>query len=346
MSTKEPLRASNGQGLEKKAGTAKVKGMSIFNEYKDGNGYTIKVANMQNPLVCKRTGVVEIECLKKTNSMEPRFTISNVFDEELGIWFGVPLGIDARTKEIRWQRFAVGDRKSYDLTKNADAVEWAVVSRAPWLIGSPYQKGKPHYKMFDKDAEAQEIITKSTIRSKAMEIVTNEIAIKDMMDIYRVFGRNPEGFSPLRLKAELIKIAEKSPKEFYDTWSSSNRSLLIIFNRCVSLGIINFDVAKGGYLWKDGLALGITEQSAMEYLTKNPQLLQQANLESQAKDGYQKKFQSMSDPEKSFFGVGEEESIDDELMDLRMQAALLKVPGFKDMDKETLQRAVDELSEG
>ena len=179
-----------------------------------------------------------------------------------------------------------------------------------------------------------------------MEIATNEIAIEDMMDIYRVFGKNPEGFSPLRLKAELIKIAEKSPKEFYDTWSSSNRSLLVIFNRCLSLGIITFDIAKGGYMWKDSLAIGITEHSAMEYMTKHPQLLNQANLESIEKDGYQKKFKAMNADEEAFFQTADNESVDEELMDLRMQAALLKVEGFKNMDKKTLQKAIDEISEG
>lgn len=335
---------NDGQTPTKKAeNVSKRKVEPIFHEYSDGGGFPIKLANMNNPLICKREGVVEIECIKKTNTLEPRISISRVFDDGLGIWFGVPLGADPKTKEIKWQRFVIGDRKTYDLTKQGDAIEWAVVSRASWLIGSPYQKGKPLYRMYDRDAEAREIIVNSTIRSKAMEIAGKEIAIDEMMDMYRVFGKNPEGFSPLRLHAELIKIAEKNPKEFVNAWNNSNRSVLIIFNRAVALGLITMNINKGGYVWKDSLPLGLTEQAAMDYLIKNPQLLNQADLESKNKDNYRKKFSSMTNEEKEFFGA-DEVVVDSDLVQLRMTASLMNISGFESMSKGELESAIEESS--
>lgn len=333
--------ASNDQVSETK--TVAKKREPLYYIFKDANGSPMKIANMNNRLICKRQGVVEIECIRKKNTVEPDFGISRVDDRESGIIYGVNPTIDARTKDVRFKRFRVGDFATYDLSKYDDAVEWAIVSRAPWLLGSAFQRGKVYYKMHDKDAEARDVIAKSSIRSKATEIAHTQIPIEDMMDMYRCFGKNPAGFSPLRLQAELVKIAENTPKEFYDLWTSSNRKLLMTFNRCVSIGLITMDIQRGGFMWKNSLALGLTEQSAMEYLVKNPQLLNQADIESQKQDVGKKAFIGLSKAEKDFFEVEEFQEEDVELVELRQSARLMGVADYQTLGKEELEKIVDEI---
>ena len=337
---------SGAHGLTKMVPTeskTKVSNLPLYHIYKDGNGQEFKVANMNNPIICPRKGVIEIECIRKTNSLEPRFSLSNAYDRELDLWFGVPMGIDTRTKEIRWQRFQIGDFKTYNLNKFSDAAEWAVISRAPWLIGSPYQKGKPYFKKHDREADANEIIIKSTIRSKAMEIA-GTIKIEEMCDMYRNFGRNPEGFSPNMLKAELIKIAERSPKEFVSLWDNANRSVITIFKRSEALGLITFDINKGGYMWKDSLSMGMTEESAIKFLTENKSIMANADLESKSRDGATKSYKTLSKAEQDFFGEDAKDE-DVELIDLRKAAKIMGLKDFMTKSKDELQKIVDELSE-
>jgi len=320
----------------------KTKGVPMYFTFKDGNGFEIKVANTDNPLVCDRNQIVEIETVKKSNTVEPRFSVSNAYDDEMGMYFGVPIGIDKRTGDLKWQRFTIGDRKTYDCKRHADAVEWSVVKRSSFLEGSPYQRGKVFYKQFDKEAEAREIIVKSTLRVQANEIATKMIAIEDQMDMYRNFGKNPEGFTMIMLQAEIIKIAERNPKEFIDIWNNKNRSALTTFNRCISVGLITFNIGNGGYMWKESFVLGSTEQTALQALIDNKNILNQAEIESRQKDTMGKKM--MSAAEAKFFQPEEgEENV--ELVELRMAAKLLQLADYMSMDIDTLRKYVDEAGE-
>lgn len=309
----------------------------MYKIYKD-NGYEIKVANMDHPSICNRQRIVEIECIKKTNFNEPAFRIRNVYDAELGLFFGVPIGVD-KNGNIKWQSFVVGDRRRYDCKRHQDAVEWAVVGRAPWLEGSPYQSGKVYYKMFDRDAEAQEVILKSTLRRKAQDIVDKMISIEDQMDMYRNFGKNPEGFTPTMLHAEVIKISERNPKEFIDMWENQNRGPVTIFKRCESIGLIQFRLDRGGYVFKD-LPLGLTEQAAIQYITTNKTTMAQMDMESKQKDTSVKNLKGMSDAERNFF-MPDDDSVSEEVMELRMEAKLCGIANFINMSEDELRKAID-----
>lgn len=338
METQE--KTPTGKGAKTKPETTKLPAFTVI---KDGNGTEYKIANMANPYICQRKGIVEIEVLKKLNTMEPRYSFSNVYDSELGIHFGVVLGIDSRTKEIKWQRFSVGDFKRYDLTNHADAVEWAVMRRTTRLIGSPFMRGKPLYRMFDKEAEAREVIAKSTIRSKAMEVATQMIKIEDQADVYRNFGKNPAGHTVTTLHAEIIKLAERSPKEFIDMWENKNRPVVTLFNKCVAVGLINFDIAKGGYMWKDSLPMGVTEQTSQNFLLENKSVYNQAKIEAEQRDNTTKTLVKMTREEESFFG-NEEVEDDQELVNLRIQAKAINIQNVMGMSKKELTEALDEFS--
>lgn len=321
------------------------KTLPLFRIFKDGNNYEYKIANMDNPIICNRKGIVQIESIKKQNSKEPRFSISNVYDRETGIYFGVPLGINNRTKEIIWQRFVIGDARNYDLSNKQDAVEWTIVRRAPWLQGSSFQRGKAHYRMFDKEAEANEVITRMSIRKKAIETAEKMIAIEEQVDMLRNFGKNPLGFSPKMLYAEIIKIAEKSPKEFLDVWANANRPVITVFKRCLQLGMIRFDINKGGYLWKDSLAMGISEQSAIAFFLENKQILNQANIESKQRDVFTKKLSAEAGNKMTQLQLDEKDAEQStQLTELQITAKYLGIEGYNTMDEQELNSAIESAS--
>jgi len=343
MSTTNSGENEGVQTPKKTASKTKIGNEPIYFEYIDGNNYKHKVANMNNPFICKRKGSVEIECIKKSNTNPPRFSISTVHDKELGLIFGVPLGIDSRTKEIRWARFVVEDFKRYDLSKKQDAVEWTIVSRAPWLAGSPFQRGKSHFRMYDREAIAKEVIETSTLRSKAEELARKSIPLEDLCDMYRNFGKNPEGFSYIMLQAEMIKIAQRSPKDFLNIWENTNRAVLTSFNRATQMGIVEYNAVKGGYLYKN-LPLGLTDQAAIKYLLENKTLLAQIDLQSKELDTVAINIKKQTDNEKEFFGT-QDATEDVELVELRMAAKVLGIKNVPGFTKAELQKEVDVLSE-
>lgn len=332
--------------IKKTSSKIKTKGIPLYESYKDGNGFETKVANLNNPYVVPQAGIIEVQCIKKSNHTEARYSISNAFDSDLGLWFGVPTGVDERTKKIAWQRFVIGDFRRYDLSKVSDRREWAVFSRSAVLEGSPYQRGKILYRKFDKEAEARETIERSTIRRRAMEIVDQMVKIEDLMDMYRNFGRNPEGFSLTQLQAEIIKIAERTPKDFVNMYENANRGAVTIFNRAKATGLITFDINKGGFLWKDSLPIGLTDQGAIKYLLDNPTILNQANIESKSKDpvaNHQRL--NLTAEQKKFFQVEDGSDEEDvELIEFRSAAKIMGIANYMSMTKAQLEKALDEAT--
>lgn len=348
---KQPKAAQNGQDADSTTtATATVKATVPLYKIIKENDFERKIANMDHPLVCQNKGIIEIECLKKSNFIEARRSISIVNAHDLGIIFGVPLGKDEATGQIKWQRFVIGDSKRYDLSKRQDAVEWAVVSRAPWLVGSPYQKGKPAYKKYDREEEAKDHIKRVTIREKAMDILKTMVTIDDMPDMLRNFGKNPSGLTPIMVQSELLKIAERSPEDFVNIWDNANRSVITIFNRSKDLGIITYDIVNGGFLFKKTLPMGLTEQAAIKYLTENKQVLATADMESKSKDHVGNNFiknakldkAKIDSQDNDWDSDNTEESI--ELLNLRIEAKLMGIEGVALMDEKQLQSAIEEKS--
>lgn len=337
MATK-PKGAQDGQEASK---TTPAAAIPFYKIQKDGNGFSRKIANMDNPKICPRRGIVEIEVLKKSNFNEPRYSITVVPDPETGILYGVPIGIDEKTGAIKWQRFIIGDFRRYDLSKASDAIEWAVVSRSPRLVGSPFAKGKPMYKKHDKEEEARTVIKNSTLRKKAMAIMEESMTPTDYPDMLRNFGKNPAGLSPTMAQAELLKVAERTPEEFVNVWENVNRNIITTFNRCKSVGLMIFDLEKGGWMWRGTIPMGMTDQAVIKYLSDNKQLLVTADHESKARDVVGKALVGDSKKQTESGGVEEEEVVDQELENLRIEARMMGIDGVGMMSKEQLRETID-----
>jgi len=325
------------ESATKTAGKLKTAGIPLYYLHKDSSGYEHRVANMDNPIICERKGIVEIECIRKSNLIQPNFSICTVRDRDLNIIFGVPNGIDPRSKDIRWQRFRLGDFKRYDLRNNEDAVEWAIVRRAPFLQGSPYQKGKVFYKVHDKEAEARTVISDSKLRRRAQDVAEEMVAIEEMTDMYRNFGENPIGFSATMLRAEIIKIANRSPKEFLAVWDNANREVISIFNRCLSVGLVSYHAASASFMWKNSLPMGMTKEAAIKFLLDNKPTLNQAKMESESLDHVSKKIKS----ESSSMANANRMEVDEDYIQLLGVAKIIGLKNYSDLSKEELQKAVD-----
>ena len=324
--------ASNGQALSKKAIE-----IPLYKIVKGPDNREYRVINFDNPDMCKRTGLIEIEVIRK--KLEPEIKFSNAYDPDLDLYYGEILGYETNTKNPIWRQYSIlAYYKTYDLTKKADSIEWKILSMQSFLIGSPFAKGRPLIKKYDRESEAIKAIQESTIKAKAIEIINKQIPLNEMMDIYRVVkGSNPDGLSPVRLQYELIKAAESKPEEFYNAYMLKNKNLLVIFKRAEVYGLISSDIDGFKYM---GQILGITQTAALEYLEKNPAILQKLDSDSRIKDETaQKTFRAMSSGEMQFYQT-EEGQISQDLFDLRIQANALNIE-HKGMDVDALRLAID-----
>jgi len=258
--------------------------MPLFTKMIDGNNFEYKIVNFENPKVCQQTGIILIEALKRSQIKQPRISFSRVTDPETGVVFGIPLGTEKETGELKFDRIVLTDMMQFDLSIPRDRKLWCVISHHPCMMGSPFQSGTPKYKQIDKDKEANKIIRMSKARRRASEIAENMIGA-ELYDMATNLGVSSEHNNLNTLLAAVIEKAEKEPNEFLDIYDNANRNVLTAFNRARATGLITLDVTNG-YMWKDTYALGSTEAMAVKKLIENPTLLMNMDLESKQRSQF------------------------------------------------------------
>lgn len=324
--------AQTAGSMENGAGSEK-----LFYEIQDGNGFTYRIANMNNRLVCPRKGIVQIEAISRHKGKQANFGFCNVFDSKLKIWYGVPMGINQATKEIIWKRFYLPEWRQYNLAVEEDAIEWAIVSRSNFMEGSPYAAGRPAYKKYDLEAEAEAKIERISAIKEAVEIVTS-LKLKDWISVARFFGKNPENMSVNQLRAEAYTQADRNPKEFISYWTNTNRQVIDIFNAAKAYGLVSYNVTKG-WLFRNTMPIGNTEQQAIAYVIQNPEFAQGLAMAVKDKDVTEKIIKRNEAPEQIDFDkiTGKDNR---ELVELQMRAQLLGIKGYDIMSEEELKEAV------
>ena len=255
---------------------------------KDGNGFENKVCNFSHPDVCKRKGSITIEAIRRTNRHASRVAFRRTTDKSSGIIYGIPQGIDKESQDITFMQIILPDCKSYDLSNEQDAKEWSVVRMQPFMIGSPLQSGKPLYRIYDKEEEANTVINKVNDRMRATDVVKSLNSMQQI-DMVRNMGMSPEFNSPTLLLAQIYQLAEKDPSKFLEIWDNSNRNVMTIINRAKAVGLITLDPIQG-YQWKKGIVIGMNEPQMVDYLMKNPQLYVTIDMESRNLDTLYKKY--------------------------------------------------------
>lgn len=258
----------------------------LYTIYKDGNSAEHKVCNMDHPDVCPRKGHIVIEAIRKSKRHETNIGFTNVRDRNSGIVYGIYQGIDTRTKEILYQRIHLGDREEYNLENLQDARVWAVVSRYNGLEGSPFQYGKPMFRVHNKEAEAEKTIAKIKNGTRAVAIAES-LKGGQLLDMSRNLGIPPEHNSMGIMLSEIMKKAQENPDAFLSVWDNTNRQVLTIINRAKAVGLLRYDSMKG-FLWREGLPIGSNDMQMIDYLVKNVQLLTTMDHDSKELDNFYK----------------------------------------------------------
>ncbi|MCC7514551.1 MAG: hypothetical protein IT212_07645 [Bacteroidia bacterium] len=303
----------------------------MYYEMKDGKGMTHKIANMNNPLVCRRKGVIEIEAIRRGKDKQANISICTTFDARNRIIFGIPTGIDNETNKIIYKRFYLPEFKTYNLSNADEAEEWAIIKHHEVLNGP-----RPTYKIYDTEAIAQAEINEISLIEEAVSIAKG-MKLKDWVPCARFFGHDPAGMTPTMLQSEIMKLAKNTPSELIDYWGQESRPVVDIFNAAKAVGLIHHDHVKG-WLFKKTLPLGSTQEQAMRYVIKDTVFAKSLQTEVDSLDITTESIASgKSNRRKTSFDEMEESK---DVFDLKIKAKLLGIKEFDKLTDDQLRKRV------
>ena len=256
-------------------------GASIYTEgvhyklHKDGNGTEYKIANLENEDLCPRQGIIILSPMRESNRHRTKVAVSIVLDRQMGVLWGIPNGVDPKTKELQFLKIYLDDHETFDLSDANQAMRWAIIKNSLFVEGSPNLRGKPLYKVKDAEKDARRYLANRQQKRKAIDIA-EALYGEQLYDMARNLGIPPEANSDVTLQAEVIKRAEDDAKGFMAIYDSPTRKELTIFKKAVTAGIIVEDKTNG---WcYNGQPLGVNEVMAIEYMKDYPQVCQAIDL--------------------------------------------------------------------
>jgi hypothetical protein len=285
--------------MENETGTKIPKtknGMDLYTIMKDKNGFENKICNFDNPDVVAQEGIIIIEAIGRVQIKTPKTTFKRQVDRNTGIIYGIPTGeFDERTGIIKYQPILLGDMLQFDLSNVQERKIWCVVKMHECVIGSPFKRGKPKYRVVDEEKEANRtiLVAKSKVRAAA---IIDKLTGAETYDMSINLGMSVEHNSPAMLQANLINKAEKEPERFLEIYDNTNKGVITAFKRGLATGLITKTV-ESGYLWQNSLPLGNNESMVIKYLLEHMTLLQQIDRESKSSNTFFKKHADKSEME-------------------------------------------------
>lgn len=236
---------------------------------KDGHGNDERQLNFDNPQVCPRKGMVELVPLKERKTFDNRVSFRRFVDRSTKCNVGIPERIDPKTKEFVYKQITIIGRRMYDLTNENDAKEWACIKLSSYLQGSPNQSvgNAPIYKVYDKEKQASETITKADDMVRAIQ-VAQTLQGANLTDMLNVCGVDSKGMSETMKQSAILNFAMREPVKFLGHWESPERKENFLLKRALALDIIQMDHTLGTFSY-NGLQLGPTEPAAVDYLKQN-----------------------------------------------------------------------------
>lgn len=254
------VKTSTGEDLLKEGVHYKI--------FKDGNGVEYKIVNFENPEICPREGIVQLHPMRISNRHANKIGFKHVVDRVTGIIWGIPTGVNIKTKELEFLKIYLEDSETYDLSNPMDAMKCAVIRNSFFLEGSPNLSGKPKYKIYDVERQALKYLSDRSTKRKAIDIAEG-LQGDNLIDMARNLGIPPEANSVVTMQMEVIKRAEDDPNRFMEIWDSPTRKELTVLKRAMANGVVTHDPAIG-YNY-NGSPLGQNEAMAVEYLKEWPQ---------------------------------------------------------------------------
>lgn len=240
-----------------------------YKTVKDGNGLEHKILNFENPELCPRDGIVELEPLKTSRRHKNHVSFRVIRDKEMDVLVGIPLGIDPKTKQLLFQKITIEEKETLDLSIPADAMKWACIKRSHYFVDSPNFQGssKTKYKAIDREQEAIKFELERRTKRKAIDIAES-LHGNDLEDFALNLGIDPRVMSSKTLWMEVVKFAEQNGTRFMEIWNSDMREEMTILKRGVSAGVLSQTVDLG--INYNGLTLGFNEPEAAKYLKDHP----------------------------------------------------------------------------
>lgn len=223
----------------------------------------------------EKGGTIEIHPVNP-NRLE-HFSFRGYRSRKDGLWYGVPMGKD-KDGNYKFRKIIVKGFHEFNVEIERDLYEALILMHHPKCLKSENQKGKPLFKVYDKEKEAEKSIKTFKMEKDCLEIAL-ELEGDELVDFSRMLGITPESNRSNVVKKLVLEKAQKSPKSFHDAWNNPNRRTIEIFFRAQAVGLVKFS-SDSGWTYKDGQMLGSTEEAAIATLNDNKQLLQFINFES------------------------------------------------------------------
>lgn len=280
---------------------------SLFIIIKDRSNFEHKVINFDNNAICPRKGKREISSIKKSSRHVSTSSFTNIKDKETGIIYGIPQGIDQKTGELKFRRIIIEDHMFFDLSIESERKMFIVLSNAPFVADSPFGQGKPRFRIVNREKEAEKIIFIQKNKRVAEDIIS-ELTTVEMFDLGRNLGLPVDQMSDSMVQAELYEYVSRKPKpglgeksgaeDFLEMYHNSNREVITVLKRAMSVGAVKFELASG-FVTSKGIPLGINESQAVRYLLSNTSLLLALDQESKEKDRHTKEYSTDADFKKN-----------------------------------------------
>lgn len=248
---------------------------------------TYKIVNFDakdengNYIYAPKTGIVELVPMKRVKRHDNILRTYASLDPDHDFFYGIPNGVDRKTGAVRWQAVLVGDFLTINLAKPEERKRWIVLKNSAFVAGSPNLIGKPKYKVYDKEAEANKYIAERVPKRNAV-VRAEALFGSDLIEIGRNLGFAVDHMSQTQLHAEVIKSAEENYKRFNEVFDSPLRVQTSVLNRAIATGVVHTDPITG-YMY-GGMTLGITEGNAIEYLKVNMNICQTIDTLSKGKE--------------------------------------------------------------
>lgn len=230
-----------------------------------------KFINFNNPEICPRQGIVEIEALRDKNFRKDsdfNLSIGTPVDTDGVIW-AIPTGVNKADGSFKFQRIILKASTFFDRSIENQAKMCAIVMHSQHTEGSPLLKGRPKFKVRNKEEQAKKGLDKKRLAVDAYAIAS-KLYGEELRDIAATIGYPTDNQSETIISNQVTDYAFNSPQDFLKIWNDPNRNYLTILKKAASVGIVENNPAFG-YLY-NGLNLGRTESHAVLYLREKPDL--------------------------------------------------------------------------
>jgi hypothetical protein len=156
---------------------------------------------------------------------------------------------------------------TFDLSVANEALLFEVVKEDPMIASSKSEVNPDYHRYYieDKEREAAATISKSKLKRKAFDIIS-ELSLDQMENYARVLGKFMPGLSQSQVESALYEVAEEKPQLILDVDNDKDLKHKIFLRRLLDRQILHMD--NGKYMNGKDL-VGINEDYAIHWL-KDP----------------------------------------------------------------------------